>query len=104
MSHRSASAIKTIALLTSVGVHRNGFSLLLCSRLYTCFVRPKIEYGLAISRFSANDMDKLDKLQNRLVGMFVGGSWHQVAMHLTCIPSMNHRHNVLVTKYALRSQ
>ncbi|OBZ81306.1 hypothetical protein A0J61_10643, partial [Choanephora cucurbitarum] len=44
LSHRSASAIKTMALLTSVGVHRNGFSLLLCSRLYTCFVRPKIEY------------------------------------------------------------
>ena len=31
---RKNGAIKTMALLTSIGVHRNGFSLLLCARLY----------------------------------------------------------------------
>lgn len=93
-----------MALLTSVGVHRNGFSLLLCSRLYKCFIRPKIEYGLAISRLNSADLRGLDDTQNRLVKMFIGGSWFNVAKHITCIPSMEHRYNVLVTRYALRAR
>jgi hypothetical protein len=35
--------------------------------------------------------------------MFVGGSWFQVAKHITCLPSLHHRYNVLATKFALRS-
>jgi hypothetical protein len=35
LAKRSGGAIKTMALLNSVGVNRNGFSLLLCARLYT---------------------------------------------------------------------
>jgi hypothetical protein len=104
LAKRSGGAVKTMALLNSVGVNRNGFSLLLCSRLYTAFIRPKFEYGLAISRLSASDFKALDNLQNRLVGRFVGSNWFNVAKHLTCIPSMKHRYNVLVTKYVLRSQ
>ena len=103
LSLRSACAVKVMALLNSVGVNRNGFSLLLCSRLYKAFIRPKIEYGLAISHLSYRDFEALDKLQNRLVGMFVGGSWFNVAKHITCLPSMKHRYNVLATRYALRS-
>ncbi|KAG2192063.1 hypothetical protein INT47_006506 [Mucor saturninus] len=103
LSLRKASAIKTMALLTSVGVHKNGFSLLLCSRLYTSFIRPKIEYGLAISHFTATQIKAIDDTQNRLVRMFVGGSWFKVAKHITCLPSMKHRYNVLVTRYVLRA-
>jgi hypothetical protein len=100
---RSPGAIKTMALLTSIGVHRNGFSLLLCARLYTCFIRPKLEYGLAISRLRAPDINKLEKVQDRLVGMFLGSNHTMVAKHITCLPPMVHRHNILVTRYALRS-
>jgi hypothetical protein len=42
--------------------------------------------------------------ENRLVGMFVGSTWFNVAKHLTCLPNMKHRYNVLVTKYVLHSQ
>ncbi|KAK4510882.1 uncharacterized protein ATC70_004659 [Mucor velutinosus] len=100
---RASGAIKTMALLNSVGVNRNGFSLLLCARLYKSFIRPKLEYGLAISHLSFRDFKALDALQNRLVGMFVGSTWYNVAKHLTCIPSMKHRYNVLATRYALRA-
>ncbi|KAL9536483.1 hypothetical protein MBANPS3_012619 [Mucor bainieri] len=92
-----------MALLNSVGVNRNGFSLLLCARLYKSFIRPKLEYGLAISHLSFRDFTALDAVQNRLVGMFVGSSWYNVAKHLTCIPSIKHRYNVLATRYALRA-
>lgn len=104
LKHRSAGAIKTMALLTSVGVHRNGFSLLLCARLYKTFIRPKLEYGLAISRLSGPDIKALEKVQNQLVGMFIGSTHTTVAKHMTCIPGMVHRFNTLVTRYALRSQ
>jgi hypothetical protein len=103
MSLRSAGAVKVMALLNSVGVNRNGFSLLLSSRLYKAFIRPKIEYGLAISHLSARDFTDLDALQNRLVGMFVGSTWVNVAKHITCIPSIKHRYNVLATRFALRA-
>ncbi|KAI9309943.1 hypothetical protein BX666DRAFT_2100201 [Dichotomocladium elegans] len=101
---RSSGAVKTMALLNSVGVNRNGFSLLLSSRLYTCFIRPKLEYGLAISRLTSSDVKALDKLQNRLVGMFLGSSWVNVAKHITCIHPFLHRYKVLMTRYVLRSR
>ena len=104
LSLRSAGAVKTMALLNSIGVNRNGFSLLLSSRLYTTFIRPKIEYGLAISHLSAKDFQDLEALQNRLVGMFIGSHWTTVAKHITCLPSMRHRYNTLVTRYAVRSE
>ncbi|KAG2192553.1 hypothetical protein INT47_012777, partial [Mucor saturninus] len=101
---RASKAKSTMSLLTSVGVHRNGFSLLLSARLYKTFIRPKIEYGLAISCFTAREMSKLDTLQNSLVSMFVGSKHTTVAKHITCLPGMLHRYNTLVTKYVLRSE
>lgn len=100
---RSAGAIKTMALLTSIGVNRNGFSLLFCSRLYSCFIRPKFEYGFAISKFSAPEMKVLERLQDKLVSMFLGSQQTTVAKHITCIPGVIHRYNTLVTKFVLRS-
>lgn len=103
LEKRSAGAIKTMALLTSVGANRNGYSLLFCSRLYTCFIRPKIEYGLAISKLTHPNKTALDALQNKLVRMFLGSSHVNVAKHITCLPAMSHRYNSLVTRYAVRS-
>lgn len=101
---RAAGAIKTMALLTSVGVNRNGFSLLFCSRLYSCFIRPKFEYGLAVSKFTAPQIKALERLQDKLVSMFLGSKHTKVAKHITCIPAVIHRYNCLVTKFVLRSR
>lgn len=104
LEHRSAGAIKNMALLTSVGVHRNGFSLLLCARLYKMFIRPKIEYGIAICNLNSVTIKSFEKLQDRLVGMFIGSTHTAVAKHILVIPGMVHRYNSLVTRYALRSR
>lgn len=103
LEKRSAGATKTMALLTSIGVNRNGFSLLFCSQLYKCFIRPKLEYGLAISKFPATVKNKLEKLQDKLVSMFLGSAHTTVAKHITCTPAMFHRYNSLVSKYVLRT-
>ncbi|KAG1181589.1 hypothetical protein G6F35_015859 [Rhizopus arrhizus] len=43
VSLRSPGVIKVMAILNKIGVNRQGFSLLLCSRIYATFVRPKFE-------------------------------------------------------------
>ncbi|KAG1606256.1 hypothetical protein G6F45_014023 [Rhizopus arrhizus] len=43
VSLRSPGVLKVMAILNKVGVNRQGFSLLLCSRLYATFVRPKFD-------------------------------------------------------------
>lgn len=104
VENRLAGATKTMALLTSVGVNRNGFSLLLCARLYKTFIRPKLEYGLAIAKLTAPELKKIERAQNKLVGMFIGSNQTTAAKHITCIPAMSHRHDVLVTRYVLRTR
>ena len=96
-SLQAAGAVQVMALLNSVGVNHTGFSLLLCSLLYKAFIRPKLDYRLAISHLSFRDFKAFDDVQNRLVGMFVSGSWFNVAKHITCLPSMKHRYSVLTT-------
>ncbi|KAG1437622.1 hypothetical protein G6F56_013014 [Rhizopus delemar] len=55
IAHRTASTLSSMRLLHSMGLNRQGFTLLLSSRLYATFVRPKLEYGLAIIRLLKKD-------------------------------------------------
>ncbi|KAG1434583.1 hypothetical protein G6F56_014259 [Rhizopus delemar] len=62
-----------MGILNKIGVNRQGFSLLLCARIYSTFIRPKFEYGLAISKFTATQVKEIDRLQDRCLRMMVGG-------------------------------
>ena len=106
VSSRSPGVLKVMGLLNYIGVNRNAFSLFLCSRIYSTFVRPKFEYGLAISHLSASDYKSLERLQDRCLRLLVGGhstSSTVVLKHLTCLPSMRFRCDVLSARFALRS-
>ncbi|KAK4509920.1 uncharacterized protein ATC70_003771 [Mucor velutinosus] len=80
LSLRSAGAVKTMALLNSVGVNRNGFSLL-------ALLSPvqDIYFVLSLNMVWPSPISLLVilllwiLLQNRLVGMFVGSTWVNVA-------------------------
>ncbi|KAG1446231.1 hypothetical protein G6F46_011936 [Rhizopus delemar] len=105
VSLRSSGVLKVMAILNKIGVNRQGFSLLLCSRLYATFVRPKFEYGLAISRLMGSDLKALEGLQDRCLCLLVDGhrtSSTTIIKHITTLPSMRHRIDVLVTRYCLR--
>ncbi|KAG1387881.1 hypothetical protein G6F60_013935 [Rhizopus arrhizus] len=43
IKHRSASTLAAMAQLHSMGLNRQGFTLLLSSRLFAAFIRPKLE-------------------------------------------------------------
>ncbi|EIE88737.1 hypothetical protein RO3G_13448 [Rhizopus delemar RA 99-880] len=73
LSLRSPGVLKLMSILNLIGVNRQGFSLLLCSRIYATFVRPKFEYGLAISKFTTAQVKEIERLQDRCLRMMVGG-------------------------------
>ncbi|KAG0862800.1 hypothetical protein G6F16_012267 [Rhizopus arrhizus] len=104
---RSPGVLQLMGILNKIGVNRQGFSLLLCSRIYATFVRPKFEYGLAISKFSAAQVKEIERLQDRCLRMMVGGhatSSTTIIKHLTTLPSMHHRIDVLTTRFCLRAR
>ncbi|KAG1489021.1 hypothetical protein G6F54_011737 [Rhizopus delemar] len=107
LSLRSPGVLKLMSILNLIGVNRQGFSLLLCSRIYATFVRPKFEYGLAISKFTIAQVKEIERLQDRCLRMMVGGhatSSTSVIKHLTTLPSMHYRIDVLTTRFCLRAR
>ncbi|CAO3615508.1 unnamed protein product [Mucor hiemalis] len=105
ISLRTPDTLKAMALLNRCGVNRAGFSLLLCSRLYSTFIRSKFEYVLAISHLKAPDFKALEHLQDRCLRLLVGGhsnSSTTVLKHITALPDMRFRVDTLATQYALR--
>jgi hypothetical protein len=107
LAHRSPGTLKAMGILNRIGVNRQGFSLSLCARLYSTFIRPKFEYGLAISRFRAPDFKALRQLQDQCLRILFGGRGQastEVFRHLTTLPDTRFRYDVLVTRYVLRYQ
>ncbi|KAG0755169.1 hypothetical protein G6F17_014181 [Rhizopus arrhizus] len=64
IKHRSSSTLAAMAQLHSMGLNRQGFPLLLSSRLFAAFIRPKLEYGLAIARLTRKDGEELNRAQD----------------------------------------
>ncbi|OAD65493.1 hypothetical protein PHYBLDRAFT_153393 [Phycomyces blakesleeanus NRRL 1555(-)] len=95
-----------MATYNSVGACRSGFSLLLSSRLYKTFVRPKFEYGLAICALLKKDYIILEWIQNKCLRMIVGGnaiSSTMVLKHICNFPQMHFRANILITKFCIQA-
>ncbi|KAG0925951.1 hypothetical protein G6F63_012978 [Rhizopus arrhizus] len=107
VAHRKPGAQLKMAQLSAIGANRSGFSLLFSSRLYAMFVRPKLEYGLAISKLLKKDYDELERAQSRCLRLIVGGhktSSTVVLRHICNLPSMRFRADTLVLKFCLRVQ
>lgn len=102
---RVAGTMAAMSTLHKMGAHRSGFPLLLSSKLYRTFIRPKFEYGLAIAKLLKKDLVVLEKLQDRCFRLLIGGcptSSTTVLKLMTDTPSVAWRVDVLVTKYCLR--
>ncbi|KAI8646389.1 hypothetical protein BD408DRAFT_472053, partial [Parasitella parasitica] len=100
-------ALASMSQLNAIGCNRSGFPLLFSTKLYACFVRPKLEYGLGISLLKLADFRALEKVQDTCLRMIFGG--HRAAStmvfrHMTNLPLMKQRAAILVTQFCLRSQ
>ncbi|KAG0867136.1 hypothetical protein G6F15_012481 [Rhizopus arrhizus] len=105
IKHRASGTLAAMAQLHSMGLNRQGFTLLLSSRLFAAFIRPKLEYGLAIAQLTRKDYDELNRAQDRCLRMLVGG--HRTAStvvlrHICNLPSMTFRADTLVLKFCRR--
>jgi hypothetical protein len=106
VSKRKPGTMFQMSQLNAIGVNRSGFPLLFSSRLYAAFVRPKLEYGLAIATLLQRDYGALEKVQNSCLRMIFGGhrtSSTSVFCHITNLPSMRFRADALVLKFCIRA-
>ena len=59
--------------LQPLGVHSTGFSRLTSARLYATFIRPKLEYGLAVSSLLVRDPKVVERAQDLCLRLAFGG-------------------------------
>lgn len=105
IKHRTPGTILSMSQLSAIGANRSGFSLLLSARLYATFVRPKLEYGLAIAKLQQKDYNALEKVQARCLRMIMGAhktASTMVLQHICNLPSMRFRADTLTLRYCAR--
>ncbi|PHZ09512.1 uncharacterized protein RHIMIDRAFT_240634 [Rhizopus microsporus ATCC 52813] len=93
-------------MLSSIGVNPSGFSKLLCTRFYAHIVRPQLEYGLAISRFTASQLHALEEAQNNCIKEIYGArdkASIKVMLYMSRLPLMSERISILQAQFLFRS-
>lgn len=101
------SIINKMHTLSRIGARPNAFTIPLSVKLYKTFIRPKIEYGLAILNFNKKQITRLERIQDDCLRMIVGGkstSSMKAFRVMINIPSMETRWYTLNTKYLIRLQ
>ncbi|KAG2217187.1 hypothetical protein INT45_005396 [Circinella minor] len=96
-------------LLRQIGIHQYGVGLWPAIRVYRMFVRPVLEYRLAITALSAKQKDKLNNAQNRCIKMAINRNRSTpfpmiVPLALADLPSMQTRTRILQLKFVTRLQ
>ncbi|KAG0834565.1 hypothetical protein G6F19_005147 [Rhizopus arrhizus] len=99
-------ALATMNILSSVGVNPSGFSKLLCTRFYAHIVRPQLEYGLAINRFTVSQIHALEEAQNNCIKKIYGARGKastKVMLHMSKLPLLSERVSILQAQFLFRS-
>lgn len=88
-----------------LGFHSPSFSRITAAKIYATFIRPKLEYGVSISKLLASHVKAIEKAQDvclRLTFRGKGSASTQVYKHLTALPHMHERIAILAFKTILR--
>ena len=62
-----AKGIRTAGIFYSVGCNGGGFSTAICRRVLTSFVRPSMEYGMALVNLSEGQDVDVDKMWSQIL-------------------------------------
>ncbi|CDS14377.1 hypothetical protein LRAMOSA06546 [Lichtheimia ramosa] len=105
---RINKATGAMTLLRHLGLHRYGMGLWAALRAYRTFVRPSLEYGLAIVALRAPLVHKLQHAQNSCVKLAMNVPSDRrlptIAQQvLADLPSMRLRMRILQLKFVLRA-
>jgi hypothetical protein len=93
--------------LRPLGIASAAFSRVIAAKLYAVFIRPILEYGLCVSLLLKKQMTALEKAQNTCLRLAFGGHPKAstiVFRHLTNLPSMAARYDMLILKSVIRIQ
>ncbi|ORY89198.1 hypothetical protein BCR43DRAFT_539616 [Syncephalastrum racemosum] len=90
LQHSTQRAITSMRSLRDLGVHTYGFGLGAATRAYQVFVRPILEYGLAIASFSdtQHNTTRLERAQRQCLRLCMARS-HQSNMGTVHIATMS---------------
>ena len=99
---------QTMNMLRKIGTHQYGFGLGPALRIYRTFVRPVLEYGLAITTLTENHMEILEKAQTRCIRMAINIISRRplptiVQKHMADLQSMKVRADILRFKFVMRA-
>lgn len=108
LQDRSSKATGAMATLQQMGIHRYGLGWWQALRAYRTFVRPVLEYGLAIVPFSSNEHDVLQRAQNSCIKLAMNCTTDRrlatiVPQVLADLPSMTLRARILQLKFTTRA-
>ncbi|KAG0163137.1 hypothetical protein DFQ29_003346, partial [Apophysomyces sp. BC1021] len=104
----NTKAVEVMWNLRNSGVHMYGFGLPSAIRAYKIFVRPIIEYGIAICNLTTKQRMKLDETQNACLRLCLRRkpsgrvNTGPVAV-LAGLPKMSARYAILQAKFAQRA-
>ena len=107
INQRITKATGSMALLRQLGIHQYGIGFWPAIRTYRSFIRPILEYGLAITPLTAVQMAKLQTAQIGCIKMALNRNHSTtfptiVPMVLTDLPSMQLRTRALQLKFVTR--
>lgn len=106
IQRNTSSAITAMKILKSIGCNPTGLPRLLATQLYQQFIRPKMEYGLAIIKTNKTQLKKIERSQNQCLRMIFGGhrtSSTIVFRHMAGLPTMEERVEILRAKFLARA-
>lgn len=107
VAHNRQAGLAALFSLVPLGLNPHGFPPSLLVSLYKQFIRPSMEYGLAITKLSLLQVRPLQQVQQQALRRMFGGhssSETAVIQHLSALPPMSTRSQVLQAKYISRSQ
>ena len=96
-------------VLHNIGAHQYNFGLSLSLRLYRTFIRPILEYGLAIISPTPTHYQMLENAQKRCIRLTLNVTNPSattltiVSLHLANLPSIKLRARVLLFKFIFRT-
>ncbi|SAL94839.1 hypothetical protein, partial, partial [Absidia glauca] len=104
--HNTAKARRSMNILANLGVRATGYSRLLSCRFYQQFIRPQMEYGLAITIIPKTTLKHLERTQNHCLRQIFRATPQSstiIMRHLNNIPTMTTRHRILQLKFISRT-
>lgn len=105
VKERTGKAARTIAVMSQLGMNATGWATTGSVNVYKAFVRPQMEYGLALKPLDAQHLASLNRVQNlamrKILGSPKNGSIGCMAKLLQLEP-MQHRNQILNIQQAAR--